>query len=765
MGGEFTTVNGTAQQGLVRFAVGANAPNRRGPSLFNGTYPIKVRSFVPGTVTISWNGNRDQDDSSLRYRLFRRTGTSGNGAVVHQRTVNAPWWNLPVMTYTDATATGTGYQYRVQVDDGHNNFANSPWTALVPAPAGGDYLSAVLASEPDSLWRLGEAVGATAATDTVGWRDATIPASVTPGVAGAIVGDTDTAVRFSGAVDSKVVSTTQDLTLPHVFSLEAWVRTASSDGGLIIGYNNTTTDDGHATRHDRVLYMDTSGRLRFGVDPTTPVAIGPDTDYRDNEWHHIVGTLGPAGMRMYIDGALVDSRTDITNARTGYVGNIRLGAGTLDGFPDTNSTTGRRFEGLIDEPAFYRRALPLSEVANHYRASGRTLGAVNESPIARFTATRTGTSVAFNGSASSDPDGTIASWAWDFGDGGSSTAATSTTHTYSPGTYTARLVVTDNKGLASPVFTEQVTIPTPPPNVAPTAQFTATPTGLTVAFNGSNSSDSDGAIASWAWDFGDGSKSTDSGSTSHTYKEGTYTASLVVTDDDGAPSTAFTREVTVSAPPAVVAADTFGRTVAGGWGSTNPGGAWTTSSTAANYAVSNGTGNITLPNGGATRTAYLNSVSSLNSDITAQLARDKPATGGGTYVSVAARRVTSPAAAEYRLKLQFRADSSVAALLTRFSGGAETNIGILNNVPGLTPGAADVVRIRFQVQGTGTTTLRAKVWGAGASEPGAWSVTATDSTAALPVPGSVGFLAYLSGSATNSPVTVSFDNLSVATIP
>ena len=72
---------------------------------------------------------------------------------------------------------------------------------------------------------------ATVATDTVGWRDATIPATgVTLGQPGAIVGDADTAAQFDGAsTDSKVVSTIQDLTLPHIFSLEAWVRTASSE--------------------------------------------------------------------------------------------------------------------------------------------------------------------------------------------------------------------------------------------------------------------------------------------------------------------------------------------------------------------------------------------------------------------------------------------------------------------------------------------------------------------------------------------------------
>jgi len=74
----------------------------------------------------------------------------------------------------------------------------------------------------------------------------------------------------------------------------------------------------------------------------------------------------------------------------------------------------------------------------------------NQPPVAVATATPpSGTAplnVAFNGSGSSDSDGTVASYAWTFGDGGSGTGAT-TSHTYAAaGTFTAQLVVTDNKG-------------------------------------------------------------------------------------------------------------------------------------------------------------------------------------------------------------------------------------------------------------------------------------------------------------------------------
>ncbi|WP_327328886.1 malectin domain-containing carbohydrate-binding protein [Halobellus limi] len=88
-------------------------------------------------------------------------------------------------------------------------------------------------------------------------------------------------------------------------------------------------------------------------------------------------------------------------------------------------------------------------------------------------------------------------------------------------------------------------------NQAPDAAFTVSPsdpaTDEQVSFDASGSSDSDGAIASYEWDFGDGTTATGA-SPSHAYDSaGTYTVTLTVTDDDGAIDTT-TQQVTVSAP-------------------------------------------------------------------------------------------------------------------------------------------------------------------------------------------------------------------------
>ena len=150
--------------------------------------------------------------------------------------------------------------------------------------------------------------------------------------------------------------------------------------------------------------------------------------------------------------------------------------------------------------------------------------------------------VSFTGSAT-DPDGTIASASWNFGDGATATGL-SASHTYaSAGGYTATLTVTDNRG-AIDTDTASVTVTNRPPtaNAGPDA---STPPNTPLAFNGSGSTDSDGTIVSYAWAFGDGA--TGSGATpSHTYATtGTFTATLTVTDNNNAIGT-DTASVTVS---------------------------------------------------------------------------------------------------------------------------------------------------------------------------------------------------------------------------
>ena len=163
----------------------------------------------------------------------------------------------------------------------------------------------------------------------------------------------------------------------------------------------------------------------------------------------------------------------------------------------------------------------------------------NRPPSASFTSSCTALSCSFDGTASSDPDGSISSWAWNFGDGTTGTGST-TSHAYAAaGSYTVTLTVTDNQG-ATNSTSKTVTV-TGGSNQAPTASFTHRCYTYfrppVCVFDGRSSSDPDGSITTWAWNFGDGTTGTGS-QPIHTYRApGTYTVTLTVTDNGGATNT------------------------------------------------------------------------------------------------------------------------------------------------------------------------------------------------------------------------------------
>jgi PKD repeat protein len=211
----------------------------------------------------------------------------------------------------------------------------------------------------------------------------------------------------------------------------------------------------------------------------------------------------------------------------------------------------------------------------------------NEAPEANAGGPYTGeagSAVQFDGSASFDSDGSIASYDWDFGDSNTGSGV-SPMHTYAAGgNYTASLVVTDNQGATSTASTAQVSISDPVVNLPPVADpggpYTGQ-TGVAVQFDGTGSSDPNGDAISFAWDFGDNGTS-DQESPSHTYTAaGVYTVTLVVNDgllpSPPATTTATISDPAVNSPPVADAGgpysgDTGTSITFSGAGSTDPNG-------------------------------------------------------------------------------------------------------------------------------------------------------------------------------------------------
>lgn len=176
----------------------------------------------------------------------------------------------------------------------------------------------------------------------------------------------------------------------------------------------------------------------------------------------------------------------------------------------------------------------------------------NDPPVADFSFTCNALVCTFT-NESTDPDGAadITTYAWDFGDGGTS-AELSPAHTFSAaGPYDVALTVTDAGG-ESNTSTQTVTVSTTPTNTNPTAQFSFDCLSLACGFTDESSdSDAGDAVVSWEWDFGDGAPTETTQNPSHSYAvtvPDTFTVTLIVADNDGAADT--TSNDVIVAPPA-----------------------------------------------------------------------------------------------------------------------------------------------------------------------------------------------------------------------
>ena len=201
-------------------------------------------------------------------------------------------------------------------------------------------------------------------------------------------------------------------------------------------------------------------------------------------------------------------------------------------------------------------------------------GPDNTAPVAAFTlpACVVNTACAFT-DASTDADGaadiTTRAWTFENGTPGTSSDANPSVTFSTVGPNTVTLTVTDAAGESNTLSQELTATTTPPPpeNQAPVAAFTVTCVALECAFDSGGSTDADGTIASYAWDFGEPASGANNTSTeadpTHTYtatEVTEVTVTLTVTDDDGTASTPVTQTITVS-PPAELGCEVGGQLV------------------------------------------------------------------------------------------------------------------------------------------------------------------------------------------------------------
>ena len=815
--GEFGSVNNQQYQGIVRFSTKPSTGANQGPRLNAATWSAPTaQSVTPGRVRVSVPANWDRDDKDLTYELLR----DGESVPVAARTVSSGWWTQPTVLLTDTGLTGGSSQtYRVRVRDADGNTVTSnPVSVTVASGTASPYVDSVL----DDLATLYYPMGS-GNSDLAGTNPPTSN-SVT-NTSGGVVGSTATsATQFSGSSTSRMASTNTTAT-PTSYSVELWFKTNTSRGGKLIGYGNQRT--GASGSYDRHVYMLNDGRVRFGAYSGAADTITSPDSYRDNEWHHMVATQGSDGMKLYVDGTLVASNPSFTVAEAyrGYwrIGgdNIRSWpdrptsdyfAGSIDevaiydgvltapqvanhraagqgleaptaefsfsptdlqvAFDASSASTpaGRTITGYswswgdgtqdgtgktpthaFSASGTYSVTLTITDSAGLVSAITKqiTVESANQLPNASFTASATGRTVSVNASESSDPDGSIVSYGWNWGDGSPEGSGATASHIYpADGTYTVTVTVTDNRGGVS-TTTRTVTVA----HAAPTAVFSIAASGLVATADASASTATDGATLSYGWNWGDGSVAGSGASATHTYTAaGTYTVTLTLTDSLGSTSTRV-GTVTV-ATVAFLAQDGFERSVASGWGSADVGGTWSALYGAASAgSVSGGKGVITLA-AGNTRNFALQGVPVRDSVTTVQFTPNSAPSVGGRYVGVAARQSS---AGDYTARVWLRSDATLWLVLQR--SGTVIAAGAVSG----TWASGDTFTLKTEVSGVSPTTIRAKVWKVGASEPANWQYSATDSTAALQQAGYPSVHYALGGAATSS-ASVSFDGLQIVNL-
>ncbi|PQZ99216.1 hypothetical protein CQ019_16845 [Arthrobacter sp. MYb229] len=472
---------------------------------------VEFEATISGaTVNFDSAGSSTQDGTITNYEWDYGDGNTAVGPVA-QHTYGEPGSYTVALKITTSSGE-VGEASRIIVVGGSNTGPDIP---------DDPYGEAVYNDVPEIYWRLNDATGGTAVDASGGESHGTYRRFVTRGTEGALVGEDDKAISFTSNSSFSYgwISSNNSYTNPGPFSVEAWFKTSSTQGGTIASFGNRA--DQLSNQHDRKIFLTNSGQLVFGTYPGSEARATTSNAYNDDAWHHVVATQGSEGMRLYVDGALAASHPATTAEN--FTGYWKVGAET------TWSGNSRAWLiGSVDEFAVYGRALSAEQAAEHY-----TLGSneppANQLPVAEFDASAHSLTISVDGSASSDPDGTLASYEWDFGDGNTAQGIF-VNHSYAEdGDYEVTLTVTDNRG-ATASKTETVSVQQLP-NELPNADFTASSLGLDVTLDAAAASDPDGTIQEYSWDLGDGNTATGQ-VVEHEYAEaGSYQVTLTVTDD------------------------------------------------------------------------------------------------------------------------------------------------------------------------------------------------------------------------------------------
>lgn len=217
------------------------------------------------------------------------------------------------------------------------------------------YAHEIMSDSPWGYWRLTETAGTT-------WHDLSGFAHHVYSVGSPTLdqaGPVDRAVSFSTATQYARTDGNNEYQYKYA-TVEAWVfvsaRPTANFSSII-----AMSDVYAGATHDKEMYLDTSGFLSFRVFTTTSHTVTSTTALTLNKWYHVAASVGPSGLRLYLNGALNASNTTAVTSQTTPTKRVYIRGGG-SGYNTTDSI-------VIAEPAVFSQQLLDSRIQAHFSAA------------------------------------------------------------------------------------------------------------------------------------------------------------------------------------------------------------------------------------------------------------------------------------------------------------------------------------------------------------------------------------------------------------
>ena len=459
------------------------------------------------------------DGEGLHYIEFYSVDNAGNNEVIHNQT-----------HYVDNTPPETNFTLNPSLPDGEHYWYVS------------DVTIALTGYNPDPL---GVDFGATAyRIDGGEWQIYTAPFSISSDGTHSV--EYYSVDKLGNQEDTKAIELKIDKTSPVVshslspanpdgengwYKSNVKVTLNSVDEVSNINITKYRIDGGEWHIYDSTITLSTDGNHE--VDYYTIDNAG--NNYSSSTTFKIDKTPPSVSIISGPSGTINTDTATFSWTGSDNIGAVQYRYGLNGEWSGWSSVTTNTFSGLAD--GSYTFSVQAKDEAGNTNTQTRSFTiTTNEKPAADFSynpLNPTDTQTIHFTDNSDDTDGTIVNYTWNFGDGNTSHLE-NPTHKYEDnGTYTVTLTVTDDKG-ATDTISKQIEVLNEPP----TAYFKYEPTDKVkineeVVFT-DESTDKDGTIVNYTWNFGDGNLSYEKNPTHKYGKDGAYTVTLTVTDNDGA---------------------------------------------------------------------------------------------------------------------------------------------------------------------------------------------------------------------------------------